>query len=214
MPQRKKTISLIPAEKMALLAEKGLHAAHLSRAEMLSLAHGGLNEFYAIKKGIKSQHPPLDEQITEKVMATYFPTTASDTLRPSLMDISVRLTRHTIKVVTQTFDWKPDSPVFARRGHESGSVSFYKDTGKLTMHLELTKSCERCACINVRLTDKSKRERSSFEATLFQEDRCIELVHVNTNPTASFSTISPGDYLLRVSDKKGVIASVNIRLEE
>jgi hypothetical protein len=214
MSQRRTKVSLIPAEKMALLAEKGLNATHVSRNDLLALAHGGLSELYTIKEGIKNPPPPLDQQLIDQVIAAYFPSPAKTKPTSSLSDIVVQLTKNAVKSVTEPFGWQLNSPAFAQRGPEPRSVSLCKKTGKLIVHLEIAKSFGKGASIAIRLTDSSNRERLSFETALFHNDRCIESVHSAKNPVASFSKIAPGDYLLKVSDKKGEIASVTIRLEE
>lgn len=214
MQQRKKNVSEIPAEKMALIAENGLDAARLSRSEMLYLTKGGLKELYNIKKNINGRSPSLDRELIGKIMTSYFPEAGAGGSCSLLTDIIVQSTKNAMKVIVKNLDWQLDSPAFARRGSESGAVSIYRDAGKYTVHIEITKSSDYRAIINVRLTDKSKLEHSSFEATLFQKDRCIESVHVSKNPVASFSNVEPGDYLLKVSDKKGLTASIAVRLEK
>ena len=84
---------------------------------------------------------------------------------------------------------------------------------RATVHLELTAHREKRGCISIKLTDKSKKEQTAFDAALFRGDECIESVHVGKNTVASFSGISPGDYVVKVYDKKGEIASASIRLE-
>lgn len=213
MLQRKKKIAEIPAEKMGLLAEKGLNKARLSRDELLTLAKRGLAELYNIKEYIKTPTTPLDPQIIKNVMAAYFPETENNVPKNTVIDISILLTNTVLKVIKNSFDWQPDSPVFAQRGDESDSISFFKDTGKFTVHIEISKGSEMRPYINVRLTDKSNLEHSSFEATLFQNCQCVESIHVTKNPVASFSSVVGGDYVLKVSDRKGEIVSVNIALK-
>ena len=73
MSQRKKKLTVISAEKMAILAEKGLHKARLTKAEKVALAEGSLDELYVIKESIKTPTSPLDRQTIDNIMATFFP---------------------------------------------------------------------------------------------------------------------------------------------
>lgn len=213
MIQRKKKPIVISAEKMALLVEKGLPKARLSHAEKIALAEGGLDEFYTIKEGIKMPSSPLDRQTIDNLMATFFPSTGKSGDTAVMMDISVKMNQTPIKVVKNAINWLPGSPEFALRGLDSDKVSFYKEEGKFTVHLEISRDCDRHSSISVILTDKAKR-KLPFEVTLFQNGIYAESVHVNKNSFASFSSILSGAYSLRVSTKKGEILSVNIGLEE
>jgi hypothetical protein len=213
MLQRKKKISIIDAEKTGILAEKGLNSAHLSRSEMITLANGGMSEVCNIRKGINSSSTQLEKQVIDKIMNTYFPEGDTDKSISETSGIVVRLTKSTVKTVIGIVDWQCNSPVFAVRGVESNSISFFKEYGKLTVHIEITKGSEKRSSIHIRLTDRAKRDRLPFDATLFQADQCIESIHVVKNPVASFSNIIPGAYILNISSKKGEIASIPIRLE-
>jgi len=198
MLRRKKKTTVIPAEKMALLAEKGFRKARLSRAEKIALAEQGLAEFYTIKEGITTAIPPSDPQLVEEAMAIYSSTTDNSVPLPSLMDISVQLTRTAIKLIQNASNWQPESPAFAQRGGNDDRVSFYKDAGKFTVHFEITKGNDLRSCITVKLTANSNREQLSFDAALFQNNKCIESVHVLKNHNASFSSVATGDYSVKV----------------
>ncbi len=213
MSQRKKKLTVISAEKMAILAEKGLHKARLTKAEKVALAEGALDELYVIKESIKTPTSPLDRQIIDNIMATFFPPIGKSTNNAFMMDISVKMNQTPMKVVKNAIDWMSGSPAFAQRGEDPDKISVYKEAGKFTVHIEICKSCDRRSSISVILTDKAKR-KTSFEATLFQNGMCVESIHVTKNSFASFSGILPGAYSLRVSTKKGEILSVNIGLEE
>lgn len=213
MSQRKKKLTVISAEKMALLAEIGLHKARLSHAEKIALAESGLDEFYNIKESIKTPSSPLDRQTIDDIMATFFPPAGKSANTIVMMDISVKMNQTPIKVVKNAINWLPGSPAFAKRGEDQDKISFYKEEGKFTVHLEISKSCDRRTSVSVILSDKTKRALS-FEATLFQNGMYVESIHVTKNSFALFSGVLPGAYSLRVSTKKGEILSVNIGLEE
>lgn len=213
MSQRKKKLTAISAEKMAILAEKGLHKARLSNAEKIALAEGALDEFYNIKESIKTPASPIDRKTIDNIMATFFPPIGKSADNAVMMDISVEMNQTPMRVLKNSIGWLPASPVFAQRGEDPDKISFYREVGKFTAHLEISKGCDRQSCVSVTLTEKSKR-KTSFEATLFQNGICVESVHVTKNSFASFSGILPGAYSLSISTKKGEILSVNIRLEE
>ena len=115
---------------------------------------------------------------------------------------------------TRSFvDWKAGSPAFTYRGSAENCVSFYKEVGKLTVHLEILQREDRLADINVRLTDETRRDRSSFEVELFKDQRCIETVNTTKDSIALFSAIAIDNYKLKISDRKGEITSFSIRME-
>lgn len=202
----------IPGEKIARIAEKGLRSVRLSKAEKLELARCGMDEVFAVKEGMREPAPQLDDRLLEKVMERFFPLTEKISAS-SPVAILLQMTRNTIRVIERAIDWNPCSPAFAVRGPESGGVSFFKEAGKLTVHLEVVKTDNRRVCLNVRVTDETKRDRTSFEASLFKGERCIESMSVTESPVASFTNIVLDDYLLKVSDKKGEITSVVIRMQ-
>jgi hypothetical protein len=213
MLKKSKKETEIPAEKAARIAEKGLKSVRLSKSEKSALARSGLKEIYSIQEGLNGPIPKLDERLMDKIMEKHFPRTQIISTE-SPMDIILRLTENTIAVIRNAIDWNPLSPAFAVRGAESGGISFYKEAGKLTIHLEVIKTDNRRVSLNVRVTDETKRDRTSFEATLFKGDRCIESMSVTESPVISFSNITLDNYLLKVSDKKGEITSVVIRMEQ
>jgi hypothetical protein len=118
-----------------------------------------------------------------------------------------------IEVTGHVFDWLLESPAFAQRGDDPGVVSFFREAGKYTVHFQIVKDDQMRASINVRLTGKLYQELSTFDASLFQNDQCIESVHVTRNPVASFSSIVPGNYVVKVFIKKNEIISVAVRFE-
>lgn len=213
MLQRKIKSIEIPAEKMALLAEKGLHKARLSHAEKMLLAENGLSEFYSIKESIKTPVPSIDQQTVENLIALYFLSSAKKEPGPAVMDVSVRMADQGLKVLSNAGGWFLHSPVFAQRGNESDSISFFKEAGKYTIHMGIVGAKQQRFNITVILTGKSKKG-FSFEVTLFQNGRCIESIHLVKNSEASFSSVLPGNYSLKISEKKSEILSTNIGLEE
>jgi len=104
--------------------------------------------------------------------------------------------------------------VFAQRGETSGSVSFSRETAKGSAHIEINHEGEQRFSLTVKLTDSAGREQESFEAALYRNDRCIETLHVARNTVASFHGLVPDAYSLKVSNKKGELFSVPVRLEE
>lgn len=213
MGHRKKNVTEISVEKMALLAEQGLKKARLTRDEKLALVENGLDEFYNIRACIRTPTPPADPKLIEKVMTSLFPKKETGASGPSLIDISILLTSATLEVIRHVFDWQLESPAFAQRGDDPGAVSFFREAGKYTVHFQIVKDDQKRASINVRLTGKLYQELSTFEVSLFQNDQCIESVHVTRNPVASFASIVPGDYVVKVSSKKNEILSVAVRIE-
>jgi hypothetical protein len=214
MTKKNRGTTEISAEKLALLAEKGLKAARLSGAEKVFLAENGLEELYAVKKGLAAPTPPLDRQLVERAMARYFSESVHNVRSESSFSIILRLIDESIQAVENTTDWRFNSPAFALRGSEDRGISFFKNAGKSTVHVELTRSAGHRTNICIRLTDASRRGRAVFDAALFHQGICIESVHVVKNPVASFSGIDPGTYVLKISEKDREIAVMNMRIEK
>ena len=115
MSQRKKKLTAISAEKMAILAEKGLHKARLSNAEKIALAEGALDEFYNIKESIKTTGSPIDRKTIVYIMGTFFPPIGKSADNAFIVDISVEIKQTPMKVLKNSIGWLPASPVFAQR---------------------------------------------------------------------------------------------------
>lgn len=214
MLSKKVKTTVIPAEKMALLVEKGFTKAKLSRAEKSALAKSGLAEFYSIKEGVKGTVPQPDPPLIDNAIAAFFPPSPKKAAASLVPDFLCELTSAAIALVRIAPDWQPESPLFAQRGEHGNSTSFYKDAGHFQVHFKIAKDQNQRSCITVMLTDKLNQEMVSFDAALFQSERCIESVHVIRNRSASFCSILSGDYTVNVATKKGPVVSVNIRLEE
>ena len=55
---------------------------------------------------------------------------------------------------------------------------------------------------------------TAFEVELFKGKRCLETIKTETGNTATLSSIEVGNYKLRLSDTKGEITSLAIRMEQ
>ena len=81
------------------------------------------------------------------------------------------------------------------------------------MHLEVIRRDQRLADLRISLTDDTGRERTSFEVELHKSGACVESVNVKSNTIVSLSAIEHGDYALRLSDSKGELTLLHIRIE-
>lgn len=201
----------IPPEKMARIAEKGLKAVRLGAAEKEYLAGEGLEEYYALRDSLKEPAPSLSSGEVDDVMLRFFPADES----PERSALVCRIREKALELVENCAGWQQGSPAFATRGpSEEGRVRLCKEAGKLTVHLEIVRRGERLVDVNVRLTDTSGRDTSSFEVELLKDTRSLETVGSAGGATASLSRIAVGDYRMRISDRKGEITSLSIRLEK
>jgi len=201
-PKKDKGRGILP-EKMAILAEKGLKAAKLTKEEKQYLLSGGLKELYDIWDFKKQSPPPLESEAVDEIMNKFFQK------QPKLW---IRFSEKIIEIVKQPIGLYIGSPAFAHRGTGTESISFYKKAGKLTAHLEIVRRDERLADIHIRLTDDSGIELTSFEVALFEGERCVETVSTIKSNTITLSAIKIGDYMLKVSDSKGELTSIFIRI--
>lgn len=196
---------LISPEKVAILAERGMKAAKLTKEEKHYLLNGGLKEIYDIWDFEEQNIPPLETETVEAIMKRFF------SKQPNLW---IRISRKIIEMVEPPKDWSVGSPAFAHRGKKDKSISFHKKAGKLTVHLEIVQRDERLADMHVRLTNNSGKDLSSFEVELLKGERCVETVSTSKNNTVSFSSIEIGDYIILISDSKGEISSISLKIEQ
>jgi len=205
MPKDKKHKKpVISPEKTAILAEQGLKAAKLTKEEKQYLLSGGLKELYAIWDFKEQTIPPLESKTVEAIMKKFF------SKQPKLW---IRISHKIIEMIEPPEGWYRGSTAFAHRGKEIKSISFYKKVGKLTAHLEIVRGDVGLADIHVRLTDNSGKDLSSFEVELLKGVRCMETISTSKNYAVSLSAIEIGDYIIRISDLKGEITSIPLRME-
>lgn len=203
---------VISTEKMAILAEKGLKAAKLTKEEKQYLLRGGLKELYNIRDFTEQTIPPLESEAVEAIMNRFFPEQPIE--QPIQPILWIRMSQKIIEIVMLPDDWDTGSPAFAHRGKEGKSISFHKNVGKITVHLKILRGDERLADIHARLTDNGGKSLSSFEAEIFKGGKCIETVSNVKHNMITFFSLEMGDYVLRISDLKGEITSIAIKLEQ
>lgn len=206
-----KSIKEIDSEKIALIAEKGMKAAKLSKKEKL-LLNFHLNEFYCIKKFLNKDIMPLEEDEVEKFMQKFSFT--KEICQDSLSNLWLRLKEKSICLVQLPNGWNTWSPQFAHRSSDNDSVSFYKKIGFITVHLEIIRKQSRLADINVTICDDSNKEPAIFEVSLFKGERCMETAGIVKNKKVSLSSIRVGSYELRISDSKGELTSISVKMED
>lgn len=198
----------IPPIKLVLLAEKGLKAARLSKKQKKYLLEKGFEEIYALSELEKETIPPVNPELIQTLLQKHFPIKA---ITPN--ELYIKFRENVIESIKELSGWNQPSPAFAYRGSGDGNISFYKEIGKLIVHIEIVRRTDRQADIKVKLTDDTHRERTSFEVELLQEKRCLEIITVPPGGLATLSSIEIGNYLLRIADTKGEIISLSIRME-
>ncbi|MGA1840207.1 MAG: hypothetical protein ACMUIU_06230 [bacterium] len=201
---KKQKKPVIPPEKMAILAEKGLKAAKLTKKEKEYLLRAGLKEIYDLWDFTKQAIPPLEAESVDAIMNRFF------SERPKLW---IRIREKIIEMVEGPSGLIVGSPAFAHRESGTKSISFQKKAERWIVHLEIVRGDKRHVDIHIRLTDNSGKDISPFEIALFKGERCIETLSTTKGHTLSLFAIEIGYYSLRVSDSKGEITSIFIKME-
>ena len=207
----KKENKLTP-EIVGLIAENGICSLKRKAAITRALLDGGLDEVNAVKKMKTAIIAGPGLQEVESLVARYFPfIDKAKECQPSLWLKLKTLGSETVDI----FDgWLAGSPAFAYRSSENHqSVSFHKELGRKSVHLEVIRRDERLADLRVSLIDNSSRDQTTFEVELIKDGNCLESVSMKTASVASISSIETGDYELRLSDNKGELTSLRIRME-
>lgn len=203
--QKKNKKTVIPPEKMAVLSERGLKAARLTKEEKRYLLDGGLKELYDIWEFKKQTISSLESEAIDMIINKFF------CKQPRLW---VRITRKIIEMVKPPVGLDLGSPVFVHRGKGDKRISFHKKAGNLIVHLEIVQTDKMLADINVCLTDDSGNSISPFEVELFKGERCIETVYATKSTIVSLFAIEAGDYFLQLSDSNGEITLLIITIEK
>ena len=107
----------ISPEKMAILAEKGLKAAKLTKEEKQYLLSGGLKELYDIWDFNKQSLPPLKSEAVDEIMNKFF---------KKQTKLWIRFSEKIIEIVKQPTGLYIGSPAFAHRGIGTESISFIR----------------------------------------------------------------------------------------
>lgn len=206
-----KEINEIDSEKIAVIAEKGLKFVKLSKKEKLLLNYH-LNEFYNIKNFLNKDVAFFEEDEVEKLMQKFSFT--KEICQDSLSNLWIRLKEKSICLVQLPNGWNTWSPQFAHRSSDKGCVSFHKKIGFITVHLEVIRKQSRLADLNVIVCDESNKESSVFEVSLFKGERCIETAGIVKNKKVALSSIRVGSYELRISDSRGELTSISVKMED
>ena len=201
--------SLAP-EKIARIAEEGLQGIKLSNAEKNQLNEYQLEEVYELWDLEKKSIPEYDLSPIKTVLKKY----SGSTQMQSLVDICVKTGKKNIELIHLETPWHSGSPAFVIRDKTSGSISFHKNIGKMTIHLGIVNRDENLADIHVELTDSSKKNSYSFEVELIKNSRCVETISTTKDVVASFLAVAIDEYVLRVSDARKEIASLTLRMEQ
>ena len=203
----------LPPETIALLAEKGMRAARLSKKQKQTFLQTGFSEFYAVQKAHKTAEPPLSEPEVDRLMDRFFKP-ASGRAPTALSLVWIKMLDKAVKIIECDGCWTPGSPVFAVRGEVAQpAVAMHKEIGRLTLHLELISRANRLADIKLCLSDSASRDKTSFEAQLLKNGRCVESLSARTGECFVLSRIESGEYQLRVNDNHGEVASFLIRMD-
>jgi hypothetical protein len=217
----------VSEEKFAHWVENGFTIDELTDTEKDYLLHGGLDELLTVRESLSQPVESLDRNTIDKIMRRHFPETVTP-LKDAVVDIWLQVREQGLALVKEFSEWHclEVAPVYrgmeeeSRSGEgrsekpaEKNALSFRKEIGKLTVHLDINRKQGRCVDIVVRLRDISKREQSSFKVALIQGERCLETIKTDSDSSAVFSDIEVGNYSLQLHDSFGEVTSIAVRME-
>ena len=201
----------ISDETICIIAEKGMRATRLNKAQTKELFDSRLPDVYALWDLAKEPVKPLEKSEVDCLMDRFYPEVAAVGVGvPSLV---VRLHDAAAELIGTVLEWNMGSPVFSCRSEEPKSVLLHREIGRVTVHVEIISRTARLADIRLCMTDESKRDTTSFEVELLKGGKCIEAANGTLNETILFRRVESGEYLLRFSDSKGEITSLRIGME-
>ena len=205
---------LLSEEQIAIIAEKGIENARLSRREKEYLV-ANMGEAYDALEFIRAPEPaPLPSSDIDALMSRFFAEKISqEPVRRSGLDIWVAFKENFIETIESGIGWLGASPAFATRAVDTKAVSFHKNVGKFSVHLEIMRRDERLADINVKVTDTRDHRPCPFDAELYRDNRCVEMVTAMDSAQACFSSVDVSDYVLKVSDRNNEITSISLRMQ-
>ena len=198
----------LSAERISEIADKGICGARLSSEEKEMLLVEGLDEVYSVSKAIQEKVAPLSTGDITAILGKYFPQSEQ---KPDTL--AFRIGTAALELLSSLEGWIPNSPAFAVRATNTDSVSFYKELGKISVHIELIKRSDRNADLNFKIKDESEREETSYSVELLSGSRCIEAVSAPKTETVSIKSLKSGEYELRIGDSKGTITALTLRVE-
>ncbi len=203
----------LPPEQMGVLAEQGLAKAKLTKTEKEILLSRGLAELYQIIEFLNQTVPALETGMLDTILKKNSPSLPHvEGTKPVLFWLKFYAKK--ISLFQDLAGWNQGSPVFAFRSAWKNCIRFHKEIGKITVHLEIIKKDDRVTDLNVCLIDETSREKAAFEIELFTGNRCIESITATSRTPVSFSAIQVGNYFLRLSDSKGEITSLLLRIDQ
>jgi hypothetical protein len=134
---------------------------------------------------------------------------------PGILTILLKKAGELVDTISgATGGWEYGSTAFAHRGPGDTGLAFHKTVGRLTIHLELLRKPSSLIDINVLIADPSSREPVIFEVALYKGDRCLETIGVSPGTPASITSVKVDNYELRISDDRGELASMMLKMEQ
>ena len=205
------TISDLSAEQIGLLAENGIQELKNNSKLKKVLLISGLDEVYAVKKLHKASVIPLSTFEINTLVTRFSPKRLdANALKDSLL---IRTNEWCAEFFGAVSGWKSGSTVFAFRETPSRSITYHKQIGRMTIHLEVVNRSDRLVDIRVCLIDDTHRDTSSFDIALFNGEKCVEALNGTIGETLTLSRINNGEYRLSVSDIRGEISALSIRMD-
>jgi hypothetical protein len=198
----------LTAERIAEIADKGIRGARLTSEEKAALLNDGMGEVCSVSRAMREKVAPLSTGDIDSVIGRFFPQSEQNT-----DTLAFRIGNAALELLSSLEGWIPNSPAFAVRAEKTDSVSFYKELGKISVHIELIKRSDRNADLNFKIKDEAEREETCYSVELLSGSRCIEAVSAPKTETVSIKSLKSGDYELKICDSKGTITALTLRVE-
>lgn len=216
-PNRK--INLSP-EKLAIIAEKGMSQANLTKEEKAYLYENGLKDVYEMWDLMSMDMQPIPQNTittTREMLINKERDNCSKTKQVFLGDIYINLKKTLTETIKISRGWQLHSPVFLSRTveneNEQDTISLHKEYGDISVNIQIVKEDNRYATVNIKLISKNNQNIDSFCLELIKDTRPIEIIDTSINELESLKFIEKDNYILRILKSQEEIALIRLCLE-
>jgi len=211
--QYKKEITPIPAEKMIVIARKGLDAVSLSKEEKEYLLHGGLEELQGLCEMMEEPLTPLSDEEVERVRSAFYAAQtelpkAAEAIQKNIRSIWVRVKDGAIELIESlTSGFEIGTPAFAHRGKGEQEVTWCERVGDAAVYCKLQPVEDDCLDLSVRIDYPQEKKNRRIGVALYQGDRRVAGANALADDNCIIRRIHRGEYTCRISSEEGDIVS-------
>lgn len=203
----------ISSEKIAIIAEKGLRKANVTKAEMHYLFEQGLPELYDTHTMLLAKIPKLPLSQVNRIMDEFI-LKNKNSPKESGNILQLRYANKILELVSGLFDWDCNSPAFAFQDDTHRSLSFCKIIGHKSIHFFIEAHDAYQVNLKFILKEDTKLKKQSYFIDLCKGVRCIESYKANKNSSIVFTGIKLDNYLVKIGDKEGEILTFDLKMKE